>query len=88
MGWVDAATLGPPIRDAVGTLKPGEAIGPLQRGEEFLIVRLHQRRQGRTKTIEEARGEIRAVLLAQKQHATLQAWMAEQKNATIEVLEP
>lgn len=88
VGWVNADTLWPPMRDAVRTLTPGEAIGPLKRGEEFLVVRLHQRRQGRTKTVEEARGEIGSLLLAQKQHATLQAWMAEQeKNARIEVLE-
>lgn len=88
VGWVNADTLWPPMRDAVRTLTPGEAIGPLKRGEEFLVVRLHQRRQGRTRTIEEARGEIGSVLLARKQHATLQAWMAEQeKNAKIEVLE-
>jgi parvulin-like peptidyl-prolyl isomerase len=86
VGWVNAATLWPPMRDLVSTLKPGEAIGPLERGEEFLIVRLHQRRQGRAKTIEEARRDITSLLLAQKQHATLQAWMAEQeKRATIEV---
>jgi len=88
VGWVNAATLWPPMRDAVRTLEPGEAVGPLQRGEEFLIVRLHQRRQGRTKTLDEARGEIRALLLAQKQQATLQAWVAEQaKNAKIEGME-
>jgi peptidyl-prolyl cis-trans isomerase SurA len=88
VGWVNAETLWPPMRDAVRTLTPGEAIGPLKRGEEFLLVRLHQRRQGRTKTLEEARGEIRSLLLARQQRAVLQAWMAEQEqNARIEVLD-
>jgi parvulin-like peptidyl-prolyl isomerase len=89
VGWVNSATLWPPMQEAVSTLKAGEAIGPLQKGEEFLIVRLHERRRGRTKTLEEARAEIESVVLAHKQQATLQAWVTEQeKKAKIEVLEP
>jgi parvulin-like peptidyl-prolyl isomerase len=88
VGWVDSATLWPPMREAVSTLKPGEAIGPLEKGEEFLIVRLHQRRAGRTKTLAEARPEIEPVLLTQKQQAALKTWVAEQeKKSKIEVFE-
>jgi parvulin-like peptidyl-prolyl isomerase len=88
VGWVDSATLWPPMREAVSTLKPGEAIGPLEKGEEFLIVRLHQRRAGRTKTLAEARPEIEPLLLTQKQQAALKTWVAEQeKKSKIEVLE-
>ena len=88
VGWVNSATLWPPMRDVISTLKPGEAIGPLQKGEEFLIVRLHDRRRGRTKTLAEARAEIEPLALAQKQQAALQAWVAEQeKKAKIEVLD-
>jgi parvulin-like peptidyl-prolyl isomerase len=88
VGWVNAATLWPPMRDAVSTLKPGEAVGPLQQAEDFLIVRLQERRRGRTKTLAEARPEIEPLALAQKQQAALQAWVTEQeKKAKIEVFD-
>jgi len=87
VGWVNSETLPPPMREAVSGLTPGEAIGPLPRGEEFLIVRLHERRPGRAKTLDEARPEIEAVLLAQKQQEAIQAWLSKQeKKSKIEVL--
>lgn len=86
MGWVDSETLWPPMRDAVGTLKPGEAIGPLQKGEQFHIVRLQERRAGRTKTFAEAQPEIERRLLAAERQAVVTAWLAEQeKKAKIEM---
>jgi len=86
MGWVASETLWPPMRDAVGTLKPGEAIGPLQKGEQFHIVRLQARRAGRTKTFAEARPEIERRLLAAERQAVVTAWLAEQeKKAKIEM---
>jgi parvulin-like peptidyl-prolyl isomerase len=85
-GWVNSETLRPPVREAVSGLKPGEAIGPLQRGEEFLIVRLHERRPGRTKTLDEARPEIESLLLSRVQQDAIQAWLSEQeKKSKIEV---
>jgi len=89
VGWIDAATLWPPMREAVRTLQPGKAIGPLARGDEFLVVRLHERRPGRTKTLEEARREVTERLLAQAQQDILQAWLESQEmNSRIEVLLP
>ena len=86
VGWVSSEALWPPMREAVSTLKPGEAIGPLQRGNEFLIVRLHGRRPGRTKSLNEARGEIERRLLGQQQQAAIRTWLAEQeKKSSIEV---
>ena len=77
------------MRDAVSTLKPGEAIGPLQKGEQFLIVRLQERRPGRTKTLAEARPEIERRLLAAERQAVVATWLAEQeKKAKIEVFFP
>jgi parvulin-like peptidyl-prolyl isomerase len=86
-GWVHSETLWPPMRDAVSTLQPGQAIGPLQRGNEFLIVRLHGRRPGRTKSLDEARHEIERRLLGDKQRTAIQTWLADQeKKSNIEVL--
>ncbi|MDP2660086.1 MAG: peptidyl-prolyl cis-trans isomerase, partial [Dehalococcoidia bacterium] len=86
-GWVNSENLWPPLREAVRRLKPREAFGPLQSGEEFLIVRLHERRPGSMKTLAEARPEIEAGLLALNQQELLKAWLADQeKNSKIEVL--
>jgi len=81
-GWVDSATLWPALRETAGALRPGEATGPLQRGDEFLAVRLHARRPGRMKTLSEARPEIESRLLSQQQQKVLQAWLAEQEKTT------
>jgi parvulin-like peptidyl-prolyl isomerase len=89
VGWVSSESLWPPMRRAVSTLQPGEAIGPLQRGEEFLVVRLHERRPGRTKSLDEARPEIEPRLLAAKQEETMQAWLVQQEQqARIEIVRP
>jgi parvulin-like peptidyl-prolyl isomerase len=86
-GWVPNETLASPLREAVATLKPGEARGPLPRGSEFLIVRLYERRHAGTKSLDEARPEIERRLAAEKRHETLQAWLEEQENESkIEIL--
>ena len=86
MGWVNFESLPSPLREAVSELKPGEAIGPLARGEELLIVRLEERRSGRTKTFVEARNEIEQYMLTSSQQEAIQAWLAEQeKKSQIEV---
>ena len=87
MGWVEAERLGPPLREAVGTLKAGVARGPLQRGNEFLIVRLQERRPGKTKDLAAARPAIERRLLAAKQQEAVQAWLTDQeRKSKIEVL--
>ncbi len=79
-GWVDSETLWPALRQAVGTLKTGEATGPLERDAEFLLVRLHERRAGRRKSLAEARPEIERRLLPAKQQEAVQTWLAHQEQ--------
>jgi parvulin-like peptidyl-prolyl isomerase len=87
-GWVTAETLPPPVRDAVASLRPGEAIGPLAADGHFLVVRLHGRRPGRAKTLAEARPEIEKRLLGLEQHGAIGQWLREeQRKATIEVFD-
>lgn len=84
--WIDTETLGPPLRDAVAAMTPRQARGPLQRGDEFLIVRLHERRPGRTKSLTQARPDIERRLLPAKHQEALEAWLTEQEQkAKIEV---
>jgi parvulin-like peptidyl-prolyl isomerase len=87
-GWVDSRALPPPLRQAVGALKAGEAGGPLRKGaEEFLIIGLEGRRPAKAESLAEARPEIERRLLPAKQQEIIQAWLTEQeKKSKIEVL--
>jgi len=85
-GWVNPRTLPSPLQEAVGTMKPGETAGPLQRGAEFLIVRLEGRRPVKTKSLAEVRPEIERLLLPAKQQEVYQAWLTgQEEKAKIEV---
>jgi peptidyl-prolyl cis-trans isomerase SurA len=85
-GWVNSETLWPPLRDAVRTMKTGQAGGPLQKGVELLIVKVQARRPGRVKALGEARPEIEQRLLSAKHEAAIQAWLVEQeRKSTIQI---
>jgi parvulin-like peptidyl-prolyl isomerase len=85
-GWVDSHALWPRLREAVRTMTAGQAGGPLQRGADFLIVRLDERRPGRVKSLAESRREIERRLLPAKHQEAVQAWLTEQeKKSTIEL---
>jgi parvulin-like peptidyl-prolyl isomerase len=85
-GWVNAETLWRPLGEAVARMAPRQAHGPLQRDNEFLIVRLDGRRTGRGKTLTEAVPEITRRLLPGKQRAAIEAWLADQETkSTIEI---
>ena len=86
-GWLDSHTLWEPLRSVVRELKPHQAAGPLEKGGEFLIVRLEERRPARTKTMAESRAQIERILLPVKQREVIQTWLAEQEaKSKIDVL--
>jgi parvulin-like peptidyl-prolyl isomerase len=86
LGWVSPARLQPALREAVKPLKAGETSPPLALGEQFLLVRLEERRPAHTLSLAEARPGIERRLLAPKQQEVVQAWLKEQeKKAKIEV---
>ena len=85
-GWVYSATLWPPLRQAVAAMSPRQANGPLKKGDEFLVVRLHDRRPGRLMTLDEARPDIERRLAPARHQAAVAAWLSEQaKQAKIEM---
>jgi parvulin-like peptidyl-prolyl isomerase len=88
MGWVALETLSPTLRKLVSAMKVGQTGGPLQKGDEFLIVRLAERRPGKTKTLAEAKARIEPYLLALKRQEVLRDWLKEkEKKAKVEVLQ-
>jgi parvulin-like peptidyl-prolyl isomerase len=81
-GWVDPLTLPPPLRQAVGRLKKGEAYGPLEKNaDEFLVVALAGRRPVQAENLDEARPEIERRLLAATQQRAVEQWLTEQEEA-------
>lgn len=85
-GWRDVAGLPAHLRGAVAAMKPRQARGPLQRGDEFLIVRLEDRRVSTPQTLAEARAEVERRLLPLKQRQAVELWLTEQeKKSRIEV---
>jgi parvulin-like peptidyl-prolyl isomerase len=81
-GWVDVLTLPPPLRQAVGRLKEGEAYGPLEKNaDEFLVVALAGRRPVQAENVDEARAEIERRLLAATQQQAVEQWLTEREEA-------
>jgi parvulin-like peptidyl-prolyl isomerase len=86
-GWVEAQALPPPLREVVARMEPRQAVGPVERGEEYLVVRLAERRRGRAKTLDEAGPEIERRLLAARQQEVVERWLEErEKRSKVEVL--
>lgn len=87
IGWVRPARLQPGLREAVKTLKAGEASPPIQTGDQFLLVRVEERRPAHRLSLSEARPGIERRLLAPAQQEVIQAWLKEQeKKSKIEVI--
>jgi parvulin-like peptidyl-prolyl isomerase len=86
-GWVRAAALPSPLREAVAILEPGESRGPLRRGSDHLVVRVAGRRRGAARSLAEARPEIERRLLVEKRRTAVEAWLAEREGRSrIELL--
>jgi peptidyl-prolyl cis-trans isomerase C len=84
--WVNPQTLPAPLQEAVGSLKVGETGGPVQTDDEFLLVRLEERKPVRTMSLTEARSAIEQRLLLAKREEVFQSWITEQeKQSKIEV---
>ncbi len=87
LGWVSPAQLMPALRDAVTTLKAGEASPPLTLGDRVLLVRVEERRPAHQMSLAEARPGIERRLLAPKEQEVVQAWLKDQeRKSKIEVL--
>lgn len=85
-GWLDPRRIPSPLREAVEALEPGQAGGPLRRGDEFLVVAVAGRRPERIASLAEARPEIERRLRAARRRELVRAWLdAQEKRSSIEV---
>jgi parvulin-like peptidyl-prolyl isomerase len=86
-GWVRAAALPSPLREAVAILEPGESRGPLRRGSELLVVRLNERRREPARSLAAMRPELERHLLAEKRRSAVESWLVEREaRSKIELL--
>lgn len=76
VGWVDSNSLSEPLREIVQSLKAGQSYGPLQRGDDFLIVHLQERRPLQIRAFFEVRAEVVRRALVEKQKEAITAWLA------------
>jgi peptidyl-prolyl cis-trans isomerase D len=60
LGWSERNAFVAPFADAVFAMKPGEIRGPVKTEYGYHVIRLDEIQPGKTKTFEEARGELEA----------------------------
>lgn len=83
-GWASPDMFSPEISDALRKLKPGGYGGPYKGREGYYIFMLKERQKERPKTFEEARDEIRSLLLQKKRAAAVLHWVsAKRKQAAV-----
>lgn len=87
VGWVDSMYLPSPLREVVTSLKTGQAYGPLQRGEDYLVVRVDERRPIQIRSFAEVQPLVEMQFLQAKQRAAIEAWLVKQQaQAEIEII--
>lgn len=71
LGWVERGNLVKPFEDALYAMKAGDIVGPVQTQFGEHIIQLEEIQAGRTRTFEEARGEIESQLKSDRASAQL-----------------
>ncbi|QKX18830.1 peptidyl-prolyl cis-trans isomerase [Microbulbifer sp. YPW1] len=79
IGWVKAFQLPSPLREVVASLEAGQAYGPVQRGEDFLVVRLDERRPDQIRPFAEVQAEVKQQLLMARQRVAIASWLETQR---------
>jgi parvulin-like peptidyl-prolyl isomerase len=79
-GWTQADLFSPGISRAMKDLKPGEVGGPYRGKEGYFIIRLKERQPAGVKSFEEAKEEIRNLLISEKRQAVLAHIIMEKKS--------
>lgn len=79
-GEVSPAMFDPNMGKTLKTMAPGAWAGPIKSKVGFYAVRLKQRNPSRPKTFDEAKGELRAQLLAEYKKQAIVNWVATRKG--------
>lgn len=77
LGWFGHGAMVKPFEDAAFALQPGEVSSPVQTRFGFHLIKLEDRREARTKTLDEVRAGIEKGLRAQAYPEVLEQKLAE-----------
>lgn len=83
VGWVDSESLTEPLRGIVVSLKAGQSFGPLQRGDDFLLVHLRDRRPPQIKKYSEVRADVERRALIEKRRVAIDTWLETRQAESV-----
>jgi parvulin-like peptidyl-prolyl isomerase len=78
--WAKPTFFSPDIADALKEIEVGSHGGPLESGSGYFIFRVKEREHERAKTLEEARDEIKSMLIDQRRQSVLAHWLDERRK--------
>jgi parvulin-like peptidyl-prolyl isomerase len=78
--WAKPSFFSPDIAEALTEIKVGKHGGPFKSGDGYFIFRVKERQHERAKTLEEASGEIKSMLVEQRRQSALVHWLAERRK--------
>lgn len=79
-GWTRADFFKPAIAAALRKMKAGEYGGPFKGADGYYLLRVKERQPQSVKSFDEAKEEIRGLLLDQKRQAAVAHWVAQRKQ--------
>lgn len=85
-GWTRSSFFSPKIAAALKKLKAGTHGGPYKGKDGYYIIRVKQRQEQGVKSLDEARGEIKNILLNRKRQMAVGHWIAKRKQTALIVI--
>lgn len=79
-GWVEPDFFTPEISSALKEMKAGMHGGPYKGKSAYYVIRLEKTDKSRPKTFEEAKDEVKAILLGQRRQSTVAHWIMEKRK--------
>lgn len=84
MGYRKRGELAPEIEDVIFNLREGEASEMIQTGMGYFFFKIEEKRQGKSLSLSEARGQIEELLYSEKGREKMKGWVEGlKKNAYI-----
>ncbi len=80
--WIAPEFFKPIVREALGKIRRGAVDGPFETTGGYYIFSLQDRREEGIKTFEEAKPEIREILMRQKRNNALIHWIAGKRKSS------
>ncbi len=87
-GWVTMDTFPSEMAKEIKKIKTGSVGGPIKGREGYYLIKVQEKKGGKTQSFDEVKENIRHILMQQKKVEKFQIWLQDTKNkAKIEILE-